>query len=867
MTKVIEQLRKGLVFATWLGIGIAVATLAHGQDAAPPNPAPVAQRTPGPAEKLYTELNSVGLDPSRVYRIRDASLNQSAIHITFDNGTIAFTKDVAGRITGAFYEGEAELLLAPPTVTERASLTVFSGAAILEERFTTAYFRFNDDTFDQLEPFLRPADAAHEFVSQWDETAHNLAGTDALRLLMTFSRFLPSSPPGGSKDGPGADEEDDRFFHARIQGRKLGTLDIHFDSGAPEQIWVGQPRTVDSNVYFDTWTSFTPVVAARSMSTGVEAPSRQAAISVPAYKVRTEIKLPKAISAEAWLQVEVHQDGERALLFELSRFLQIKEVQADGQSIEFIHNPAVEGTQLARRGNDLVAVVLPRSLREGQHIELHFVYGGDVLSEAGSGLLYVGARGTWFPNRRYAMSSFDLEFRYPAGWTLVATGKKVQDSAGNEQERDNKAPSPNPAHEQESHWVSERPIPVAGFNLGRFHRVSAHAGKVEVETYAAVGVEQSFPKAEPEIVTPIQTFGLGTKPQAFVVPPPPPPSPARNAQAVADTSARAVDFFSRLYGPYPYGSLALTQNPGVLSQGWPSLVFLSSYSFLTDDEKSQIHMDPVERTLSNNVPAHETAHQWWGDLVGWESYHDQWISEALANYSALMLLETTNARDFQQVLDRYRRALLDKDRNGEAVMNAGPVTLGGRLSNSHSPEGYEAISYGRGTWLLHMLRCMMRDGTAKGAKVSAASPQPADELFVRALRKLREANEGKEITTHDLLAAFEQELPRPLWHEGKPSLDWFNDGWIKGTAIPRFELHNVKYTDSASGTLVAGAISQSDAPETLVTPVPIYAVAGNRTVLLGRVFVDEPETQFQVTAPRGTRKIVLDPNQTLLARR
>ena len=64
----------------------------------------------------------------------------------------------------------------------------------------------------------------------------------------------------------------------------------------------------------------------------------------------------------------------------------------------------------------------------GQEVKLHFVYAGDVLSDAGGGLVYVGARGSWYPNRRPAMSDFDLEFRYPAGWTLIAIGKK-QDTA------------------------------------------------------------------------------------------------------------------------------------------------------------------------------------------------------------------------------------------------------------------------------------------------------------------------------------------------------------------------------------------------------------------------------------------------------
>ena len=71
--------------------------------------------------------------------------------------------------------------------------------------------------------------------------------------------------------------------------------------------------------------------------------------------------------------------------FELSRFLQVKQVEADGQTVEFIHNQALEGTQLARRGNDLVAVIFPQPLRTGQKVSLRFVYGGDVLSEAGAG--------------------------------------------------------------------------------------------------------------------------------------------------------------------------------------------------------------------------------------------------------------------------------------------------------------------------------------------------------------------------------------------------------------------------------------------------------------------------------------------------
>src|ERR1019366_10829439 len=98
----------------------------------------------------------------------------------------------------------------------------------------------------------------------------------------------------------------------------------------------------------------------------------------------------------------------RFLVFELSRYLHLQSLEAGGKAVEFIQNPAVEGTRLARSGNDLVAIILPGPARKGQTINLRFVYGGEVLAEAGKGLLYVGARGTWYPNRGMAMADFDL---------------------------------------------------------------------------------------------------------------------------------------------------------------------------------------------------------------------------------------------------------------------------------------------------------------------------------------------------------------------------------------------------------------------------------------------------------------------------
>ena len=847
-----------IIAVIWLAVGLLTAACAADEKAADK-----------PAEALYLQLGRVGLDPGRVYQVRDASLDRSAVQITMEDGTIAFTEDVMGRITGAFFEGEGEVLLTPPNDVERRSMSLFTGMAILEERFTTAYFRFNDDVAAELRPDLRATENRQEFLERWGEAARNLAQVDAIRLLVSFSRMLPVEDRAASVEAQNLEQARspaDRFLHARLQGTKHGVFDVYFDSLAGEQVEVGQAKAAEDGVrYYDVWTSFTPILAGTAPANAQETTRLESErprgdpVSIHRFTIRTEVKPPRQIRAQARLQLEVKDAWARALVFELSRFLQVENVTCDGQPVEFIHNPAVEGTQLARQGNDLVVVILPRPALAGQKIDLEFIYAGEVLAEAGKGLLYVGERGTWYPNRGLVMADFDLQFDYPQDWTLVATGRPVPSSAG----------EPSKVNGVEtSRWVSERPIPVAGFNLGKYKVAKTQAGNVTVETYATEAVERNFPNAlvqtigpNPADISPHPPDTSPHLPEAIV---PSRPSPARNEMTVGEAAAGAIRYYADRFGPYPYSRLALTQMPGRDSQGWPGLVFLSSYAFLNEQEREQLHFEPDRILLQQSIPAHETAHQWWGDLITWKSYRDQWLSEGLANYCALMMLEEKNPAGFRQVMERYRRDLVQTNKDGLAPKDAGPVTLGARLLSSQFPGGYEAISYGRSTWLFHMLRTMLKDAATQPGGPKGASAG-VDEPFVQDLRRLREKYEGKSVSTREMLAIFAEDLPPSLRYEGKDSLDWFLDGWVNGTSLPKLELKAVKLTPKGAGTVVSGTILQKDAPEDLVTSVPVYAViTGKQPVLLGRVFADGEESLFHLAAPAGAHKITLDPNETIL---
>jgi hypothetical protein len=83
--------------------------------------------------------------------------------------------------------------------------------------------------------------------------------------------------------------------------------------------------------------------------------------------------------------------------------------------------------------------------------------------------------------------------------------------------------------------------------------------------------------------------------------------------------------------------------------------------------------------------------------------------------------------------------------------------------------------------------------------------------------------------------------------------------------MPHLEALGVKVVPREKDVLVSGTIIQKDAPHDLVTAVPVYAETRSHSqVLIGVVLADGAETPFRISAPAGTRKILLDPKQTVL---
>jgi hypothetical protein len=135
------------------------------------------------------------------------------------------------------------------------------------------------------------------------------------------------------------------------------------------------------------------------------------------------------------------------------------------------------------------------------------------------------------------------------------------------------------------------------------------------------------------------------------------------------------------------------------------------------------------------------------------------------------------------------------------------------------------------------------------------------------LRALQRDYAGRELSTQDFQRALEKNLPADLRYEGKPSLDWFFGSWVNGNAIPKLELKDAHIALRRGALVATGTVTQQEAPNDLVTSVPLYAVTSSgQQLYAGRVFADGSESSFRLAVPAGTRKLLLDPFQTILRR-
>ena len=201
-------------------------------------------------------------------------------------------------------------------------------------------------------------------------------------------------------------------------------------------------------------------------------------------------------------------------------------------------------------------------------------------------------------------------------------------------------------------------------------------------------------------------------------------------------------------------------------------------------------------------------------------------------------------------LGRYRKRLLEKNAEGVVPAEIGPVVLGSRLNSSRTPDGFDELAYGKGAWIIHMLREMLREPGTKNP----------DARFIAFLNSLQTTYAYRALSTQDLQREVEAVMTPAMAIEGRKSMEWFFADWVQGTGIPHYR---VEYSakPGEKGFVVKGKLLQSGVAKSFVAPVPIFSSNGG---YLGRVIAGGPETPFHFVSAHEPGKLLIDPQMTLL---
>lgn len=765
-----------------------------------------AQPAPSPAAQLLSQLQQVGLDPPACFKVSDIYLRRDAIRLHLQHGTIVFMKPVAGRITGAVFEGAGEALVMPTSRAERQQMVKFTGSAILAESFSSAYFRFTDHTAADLLTQIHRGGGRplHDpgFVARWGQLLLPTNRYHSLRILMDFL-----DPRAGT------------YFHAGINGDQLGAFHILMDDRRDEPVLVGQLRYRDERPFYDVWASFAP----REPSAPAASPR------TGSYRIQATITPQGDLEALCEVDLEIPPPAPPFLLFSLSRLLQVEEVSelpalqtaGGAQPLEFLREISLAAEEARYRGSDAVLVVLPPSATNERRT-LRFRYRGNIISTEAPGKFKVEERDTWYPTLDpLTPAHYSLRFRFPRSLQVVATGSLREEKDAGEW--------------KESLWITTVPVPVAGFNVGTYQRTTVEVAGERVVVYAVPGLEPDA--AESSSSAPRGQHAFGTIPER-----------------VGTAVASALAFLKQLYGPVPYPELKVSPMPGQVAQGYPGLLYLSTFCFLPEQQQIRQGLDPRSREhFAQIVPAHEAAHQWWGNWVRMPHSRNQWLAEGLSTYSALLYLEDQpgGLKLARGWLERFRDDLLELDDQDEPVEATGALTLGTRLISSRSPSGYASLIYSKGPWVVHMLRHLLRDPETG-----------SDQLFLTALHEL--AGRSQELTTEEFQQHLEARLPAYADLEGNGRLDWFFNQWVRDIGLPHYRLTWQARKRADEGWQVEGAIEQSKVPYDFTMAVPLYARFGSELRRLGKVIVSGEEVPFHFALAEQPDDLVLDPHLTTL---
>jgi len=727
--------------------------------------------------------------------VNNLQLKRDAGNFTLKSGELYFITPVEGKVTAAVFIGDGEFTLTPPIEVEKNSLKIFTGETSITEAFSRLLLRFTDKTFEEIKKspnvtMKTGGPAANQargyYRDNQDILRKRLRDNRELRTLMDLYN------PG--REG---------YFSAFLDGKRFNKLifllePLGVPGARPEEVALFSYGESD----FGLWTAFHREEEYKKGTASSAEDCR--IIDITHHEIDGAIKGTQ-IAATDRISFKNLIPGTRVVPFELFGSLRVSRVQdGEGNDLDFIQEGKDEDSDFG--------VILPKPLTAGQASQIVVQYqGNEALRDSGGGNFILLPRSTWYPGNANTLFAedraiFDMTFRFPSKYTFVGTGAPV-------------APDTKEGDLAVAKWSSgQTELAVAGFNIGRFKKkvVSDKDTGYDVEFYANVEVPDEL-KAIQHDIEMAESQGMNTETTLGSI------STTKIADAALADAQNSTRIYNAFFGKLPYTRIAMTQQPeGFFGQAWPTLVFMPYLAYVDTTQRRQLlGTRGGTNTFWRYVGPHEVAHQWWGHIIGWDSYRDQWMSEGFAQFSASLYVQFIRGNDkFLDFWEDLRHQIVDatpatKDRKPYTV---GPVTQGYRLNTGKTGAIAQNLIYPKGAYILHMLRMMMfnqRDG--------------GDKRFQAMMKDFVQTYFNKPVSTEDFKSIVEKHMTNEMNIDNNGKMDWFFKEWVYGTQVPAYKF---EYKVTSDGVL-NGKVSQSGVSDDFVMLVPIYVDMGKGWARLG----------------------------------
>ncbi len=782
--------------------------------------------------QLYEALKEFRLQGTA--KVENLKLKRDRVEMEF-TGDFYFAAPINGRVTGAVFIGEGTFHAPPPPIAfEHENLVRLLGKEAVDSNFKTAVLRFTDDTFDIIGKGMSEAaaipgqatDLARDLEPRMlEETGANISARLAISLANKESPgFFMAQFDKGSLD---------RFtFIADYQAR-IPTETFGINGGEKIIIFQYAQFNLVNDVWIATYSEedFEKGQASYSDDYDIVAPlnyNMEIDLRDARKELRTKMRIDfeSAVDNLRVLPMMINEDLTEYDNIRLDESMRIVSAQYNGRDLPVVQEDWEKG----------ITFFLPEPIKKGGKFSIEASFAGDFISNQDifPHSFYPQSNTCWYPRHGYLKrSTFDLIYRLKKNHIVASSGTLVREE-----------PWPDNKDERLAEYRIEDPVALVTFAAGQFERHEKKRklsfGEMDLQFY-------SFPGSFGTSLS-IRT-GRSKIGQARPL--------SINEDFMLAEMGNALNYYCNFFGTYPYKDFKAALHPFSFGQGLATLLMLPP-------------VDTADRDVFKFI-AHETSHQWWGNMVAWRSYRDQWLSEGFAEYSGMLYTwERDDIDALRDQIEEARDVLEDPPVSttsfggreyqtgvGEGkVAELGPLILGRRLSSRHSRNGYQSLTYDKGALVLRMLHFLFTDfQTGNG-----------DPFFNMMTDFVKRYTNKAASTENFQQVANEHFVNTPIAKQFRlKDLNWFFREWVYEAKLPSYKMEYRIQSAEGGKAVFSGTIFQENAGPDWFMPLPVtLKFPGDQKANIV-LYANGPETPFEHVLPMKPNSAELDPDMWILA--